>query len=84
MEKAWWTLWFTWFGPPECNTLCARSECCIVVCYSSLELNLSERACLESVSTLSFYTSRQGSYKMTRGPTCGTEVVGTLVQHLVY
>jgi hypothetical protein len=31
MEKARWTRWFTWFGPPERNTLRPRRECCIAV-----------------------------------------------------
>jgi hypothetical protein len=37
-----WTRGFTWFGPPERNTLCPRENesYCIVVYCSSLGLNL--------------------------------------------
>jgi hypothetical protein len=51
------------------------------------ELNLPEslkRACLDSVAAMSFYSSRQSSYKKTRSPTCDPKVVGTLLQHLGY
>jgi hypothetical protein len=53
--------------------------CCELNLYESLE-----RVCLDSVATLSFYSTRKGSYEKTRGPTCGPEVVGTLLQHLGY
>jgi hypothetical protein len=43
-----------------------------------------KRSCLDSVAALSFYSTRQGSYKKTRGLTCGPKVVGTLLQHLGY
>jgi hypothetical protein len=37
-----WARGFTWFEPPERNTLRSRKNesCCIIVCYSSLGLNL--------------------------------------------
>jgi hypothetical protein len=65
---------FKWFRPPECNTLrllelyycvCKRVQACV-------KLNLI------SMSVQSFYSSRPDGYIETRGPTCGTEVVGTL------
>jgi hypothetical protein len=33
-EGTWWTRGFTWFGPPECNTLCLweNGSCCIAAC----------------------------------------------------
>jgi hypothetical protein len=40
------SLMFTWFGPPEHNTLCPRRESCIAVCVAlfKAELNLKELA----------------------------------------
>jgi hypothetical protein len=31
MEEARWTRGFTWFGPPECNTL-RQQEMCVLLC----------------------------------------------------
>jgi hypothetical protein len=41
-EGTQWTRGFTWFGPPERNTLRPRENesCCITVCCSSPGLNL--------------------------------------------
>jgi hypothetical protein len=43
-----------------------------------------KKATLDSVAAMSFYSTRQGSYKKTQGSTCGPEVVGTLLQYLGY
>jgi hypothetical protein len=45
---------------------------------------MAKRACLESVSAPSFYSTRQGNYKKAQGAICGPEVVETLLQHLGY
>jgi hypothetical protein len=53
-------------------------ECCIArfgVVSSELVYH---RACLNSLPTLAFYSSRPGSYIETMGPTGGPEVVETL------
>jgi hypothetical protein len=59
-----------------------RDGCCITMCLlkswlSLLKLSL-QRACPDSVVAPSFYSTMQGSYKKTRSPTCGPEVIETL------
>jgi hypothetical protein len=38
--KVRWTCLFTWFGPPERNTLRSRRECCIAVCVTMFKAEL--------------------------------------------
>jgi hypothetical protein len=71
-----WTQEFTWFGSPERNTLRPQENvsCCIVMCCSSLELNLpkkSKRTCLVLASARVFYSSRRSSYNKTQDPIGG-------------
>jgi hypothetical protein len=70
-----------------------RDECCITVCMLKSRLSLPvvglarrescvelefQRACLDPLLAQSFYTSRPGSYIVTRCPIGGPEVVETL------
>jgi hypothetical protein len=85
LERAWftqgvsyegtrWTQEFTWFGPPERNTLYPReNERCITVCCSSIGLAL-------LILTFAWHFIAQGhdKYNVTQGLTGGPGVVGSL------
>jgi hypothetical protein len=75
---------FMWFRPPERNTLRPRENRCVVLLWVELSWDSLKRACLDLMAALSFYSTRQGSYKKICGPTCGPEVVEIWLQHLGY
>jgi hypothetical protein len=70
---------FKWFRLLERKTLCPLMLYCYE-CMSlfKLELNSPKKACLNSVSVRSFYSSRSNNYIETWGLTGGPKVVENL------
>jgi hypothetical protein len=59
-----WTRGFTWFGPPERNTLRPRENGVVLMCLSA-RLRSSFVCLLPLASARTFYSSRPGSYSET-------------------